>query len=50
MAKEFLGNNQMPISEIAERLGFSDPSSFSQAFKRWHGCSPLKYRQGNSNL
>lgn len=45
MAKELLEGNQLSVSEIAERLGFSDPSSFSQAFKRWHGCAPLSYRK-----
>ena len=45
MAKELLESNQLPVSAIAERLGFSDPSSFSQAFKRWHGCAPQSYRK-----
>lgn len=45
MAKELLEGKQLPVSEIAERLGFSDPSSFSQAFKRWHGCAPQSYRK-----
>ncbi|SDH94543.1 Helix-turn-helix domain-containing protein [Pseudomonas benzenivorans] len=48
MAKELLGSNQLPVSAIAERLGFSDPSSFSQAFKRWHGCAPQSYRKQNA--
>lgn len=48
MAKELLAGNQLSVSEIAERLGFSDPSSFSQAFKRWHGCAPQSYRKQNA--
>ncbi len=28
---------------IAARLGYSDPSAFQQAFKRWFGKSPSKY-------
>lgn len=47
MAKELLESNQLCMSEIAERLGFSDSSSFSQAFKRWHGCAPQSYRKRN---
>lgn len=50
MAKEFLETNTIPVSDIAERLGFSDSSSFSQAFKRWHGCAPQSYRKQNSTL
>ncbi len=30
----------------AERLGFSDLSSFSQAFKRWYGVPPGTCRSG----
>lgn len=32
-------------AEVADRLGFSDASSFSKAFRRWHGVSPESYRQ-----
>ncbi len=28
---------------IADRLGYSEPSAFQQAFKRWFGKSPSKY-------
>ncbi|WP_247258257.1 helix-turn-helix domain-containing protein, partial [Pseudomonas moorei] len=48
MAKELLETQAIPVSDIAERLGFSDASSFSQAFKRWHGCGPQSYRKQTS--
>ncbi|CRM08317.1 Urease operon transcriptional activator [Pseudomonas sp. 31 R 17] len=38
------------LTEIAERLGFSDLSSFSQAFKRWHGISPSQFSQQKNNF
>ncbi|WP_323752163.1 AraC family transcriptional regulator [Marinobacter sp.] len=37
-------NDQMSIDEIAERLGYSDPSNFSRAFRKWEGISPSAWR------
>ncbi|MDB4986207.1 MAG: virS 15 [Myxococcaceae bacterium] len=34
------------IKEIAERVGFSEPSAFHRAFKRWTGLTPLAYARG----
>lgn len=45
MAKELLESHSLSMRDIAERLGFSDASSFSQAFKRWHGCAPQNYQK-----
>lgn len=39
---------KMPLSEVAENLGYSDQSTFSTAFKRWFLETPLKVR--NSSL
>ena len=44
-AAQMLRDPSMSISAIAERLGYADLSSFSQAFKRWHGVSPSLYRR-----
>lgn len=33
------------LAEVAHRLGFSDASNFSKAFRRWYGMSPDSYRQ-----
>ncbi|WP_218511357.1 AraC family transcriptional regulator [Variovorax sp. dw_308] len=46
MAKELLADEALPLNEIAERLGFADLSSFSQAFKRWFGVAPGAFRRG----
>ncbi len=35
---------QMSIDEIAEHLGYSDPSNFSRAFRKWEGISPSAWR------
>jgi AraC-like DNA-binding protein len=39
---QLLGEGR-PIKEIAYRVGFSEPSAFSRAFKRWTGSSPGKF-------
>jgi AraC-like DNA-binding protein len=39
-ADRLLGNPRLSLTEVAARLGFSDLSSFSQAYKRWTGTSP----------
>lgn len=43
-ALELVNDRGLPIKEIAYRLGFSDPASFSRAFKRWTGTSPQSLR------
>ena len=37
---------RIKISEVAARVGYGDPGSFTRAFERWSGISPLKYRAG----
>ncbi len=36
--------SRLPISDVAERLGFSEPSAFARAFKSWTGVPPGRYR------
>lgn len=45
-AETLLGDARLSLTEVAERLGFSDLSSFSQAFKRRYGVPPGTYRRG----
>lgn len=49
-AINLLKDDHLNLTDIAERLGFSDLSSFSQAFKRWHGVSPSKLSQQKNNF
>lgn len=44
-ARQLLEKTKLPLTEISQQLGFSESSVFSRAFKRWHGISPLEYRQ-----
>lgn len=43
----FLTTQTFAVSEIAEKVGFSDPSVFARAFKSWTGLSPREYRLNN---
>jgi AraC-like DNA-binding protein len=33
------------IAEVAFLLGFSEPSSFYRAFRRWTGRTPVEFRR-----
>ena len=46
-ATELLQDWQLNISEIADRVGFSESSNFSRTFRKHYGCAPSKYRQEN---
>lgn len=40
-----LSNTDYTLSQIAQILGFSSPSYFSQSFRRLEGISPMEYRK-----
>jgi AraC-like DNA-binding protein len=44
-AERLLGDATLAISEIGYLLGFSEPSAFHRAFKRWHDVTPQEYRR-----
>lgn len=43
-ARNYLASTTLSIDEIAERLGYSEPSGFRQAFKRLTGQTPKSFR------
>lgn len=45
LAEDLLVADGLPVAEIAERLGYAQVSSFTQAFRRWKGVSPGRYRE-----
>ncbi len=45
LASELLVNTDVPVSEVAYRLGFSATGNFSRAAKRWFGESPKQWRR-----
>lgn len=44
-ARDLLGNSNFALKEVAYRLGFASPSSFSAAFHREAGVTPLEFRR-----
>ncbi|RMF13212.1 MAG: AraC family transcriptional regulator [Gammaproteobacteria bacterium] len=44
-ACQLLRETDKPVDIIAWTLGYSDPSNFGRAFRKWEGMSPKAYRQ-----
>lgn len=44
-AEKLLKTTGLPVAKVAQEVGFSSPSGFSQSFRRCHGVSPAGYRQ-----
>ncbi len=44
LAVSWLGEPDLGLVQVAERLGFADSSSFYKAFRKWFGCNPGHYR------
>lgn len=49
-SKYLLTETDLSLSQIAQLLGFSSPSYFSQAFRRSQGVSPMDYRKNTRGL
>jgi len=46
LALQYVKNTEMPLTEVAFLLGYSQISAFSRAFRRWIGQSPMEFRGG----
>ncbi|MEM9222775.1 MAG: AraC family transcriptional regulator ligand-binding domain-containing protein [Pseudomonadota bacterium] len=44
-AMGLLGATERPVTEIAYRLGYSDPAHFTRAFRRWADTTPENFRK-----
>jgi AraC-like DNA-binding protein len=44
IAGDLLANENLGVSDIAFLLGYSEPSAFQRAFRRWHSLSPRQFR------
>ena len=47
LAKRYLHDKTLPVSQIAWLLGYREVSSLTHAFKRWTGTTPQRYRSGH---
>ncbi len=43
LARSYVAEGRLSVTEVAFVLGFADTSTFSRAFKRWTGKSPREY-------
>jgi len=46
-ASRALVDTDRKVAEIAEAVGFADPTVFSRAFKNWTGQSPQQFRKSH---
>ncbi|WP_227519990.1 AraC family transcriptional regulator [Mangrovitalea sediminis] len=46
-AQRMLRQGRRSVDEIAQALGYTDPSNFGRAFRKWTGLSPSAYRAQN---
>lgn len=44
LSKQYLRGSDRSIIEVGYLLGFTEPSNFARAFRRWTGASPVEYR------
>lgn len=47
MSQALLTRTDLAITDIAKKVGFSDPSAFYRCFKQWYGVAPAQYRQAS---
>jgi AraC-like DNA-binding protein len=43
-ALSLVTNTRLPLSEVSEALGYSEQGVFTQAFRRWYGGTPHRFR------
>lgn len=44
LARQYLQDQRLQLTEIAALLGYSEQSAFTRAFRRWTGLTPHAYR------
>jgi AraC-like DNA-binding protein len=46
LASKYLKHSGLNVTQVASQLGYTDPTSFSRSFKRWHGATAMSQRRG----
>lgn len=44
IARQLLGDTDVPLGQVAAALGYSEASAFTRAFRRWSGQTPTAWR------
>ena len=47
LAKQYVTTSDVSLSEVTFLLGFSESSTFSRAYKRWHSVTPSEVRKSS---
>jgi AraC-like DNA-binding protein len=50
LAKRYLREADLPITEVAWLLGYCETSALNHAFKRWTGSTPKRRANGGSEM
>lgn len=48
LAKSMIGETELPIGEIAQKVGYPDANYFTKVFKKMTGVTPMSYRKAAS--
>ena len=48
-AQELLSFTTLPVSTVAEQIGYSDSNYFTKVFKKYSGCTPVCWRKNRKD-
>ena len=46
-ARALLAADDLPVRQVAARVGYQQPAQFAKSFRRYHGKPPSAYRREN---
>jgi AraC-like DNA-binding protein len=49
LAERLLTHSELPIAEIAARVGYGENATFTRSFYRWTGMSPREFRRNRAS-